>query len=383
MLRHPILGSLLLFSFIASTPAHAWISLACKAGAIDVSGGRPTETLIPVPYVKVSGTSERTGLEMSSFGAVVYDRMRGECKDGKGNVYFYEYDGAGAALHLDNDYFTFVCPLVSKKRIAAPDVNHSNKYPFSSDTGRFWMAQAGASAILGASAGVAFNHLGGVCFMLGARLGVGAEVSTGLIAISRIKDFPLRPFAYAGDAVKAVEDGTLKGDELLEAAMSGIGSLQLKKVTPWDNMNLTPRRASKWMMDPNHRTERWDLYRETTEHEWVLLGSTYNRADAEKEFVARVTSGETEPLLLQGPDVGDYTNAQSGRTITITTDNAGKWFGLYQQENVAKQTPAQLKYSAAEGGWVLMQNTKLILKQDGTCLVMSWSSGSDRLCRTP
>jgi hypothetical protein len=76
--------------------------------------------------------------------------------------------GVGPGLQLDLGTRAIVsCPTVSKKRLDRK--------------GYVYMASAtvSATAIAGATAGVAINHRGGACFIAGAQLGLGASAKIG------------------------------------------------------------------------------------------------------------------------------------------------------------------------------------------------------------
>ena len=168
----------LLFTFAAPS-AHAKF-FACKAVAIKLQGELTETTLIPTP--KLDLIPEGKGHDI---GLVVPEDMVALCKSG-GSYYQLSALGFGATLHFNNNYFTFSCPLVSKKRFNQPG------------GAVFGGVRVSATAIAGLDVGLYSNHALGVCALSGVTLGVGASATAGVVRVEKIE--------------KPVVDGTWMGD---------------------------------------------------------------------------------------------------------------------------------------------------------------------------
>lgn len=98
--------------------------------------------------------------------------IQANCRDSKYDKYSVQISGIGPGLEFDaGAAFILSCPTVSKKRLIRK--------------GQAILGTLNVSAtpLFGAMAGIALNHRGGSCFLIGITGGLGVSVKVGYMKI--------------------------------------------------------------------------------------------------------------------------------------------------------------------------------------------------------
>jgi hypothetical protein len=81
--------------------------------------------------------------------------------------------GIGPGLEFASGGFVVSCPTVSKKRL-----DNRGKIVLGA-------VNASTSALVGVNTGIAINHRGGTCIILGVHAGIGASIKIGALKLMR------------------------------------------------------------------------------------------------------------------------------------------------------------------------------------------------------